>query len=306
MSSLNDPFTTDSGYDPMFFDAPMPLMSFTASPSKQVLEQPKTGFGYKLPSVSHLNSGADPDFLLDSAEMNKDENGGYGGKESLHDKALSAAMATKLAHRNRVETVVDLNSLDKEPNCPSCVQAPHATLVYNFSEVSKEKGGGKKPPMHGGGGAGVRDVNNSEMKLKQQQVAETSLKFDSFFESGNLNTAQRVVGRDGEKLDGLQNVDHEYDLLLRFDTHTVGNIQWFYFSATSPADMAGNGKLRCRLNITNMMKKSSLYQFGMKPLVYCVENKRWVRGGEEIAYFRNKDTYQPKKKKKKVSWVGLS
>ena len=51
MSSLNDPFTTDPGYDPMFFDAPMPLMSFTASPSKQVLEQPKTGFGYKLPSV---------------------------------------------------------------------------------------------------------------------------------------------------------------------------------------------------------------------------------------------------------------
>ncbi|CAN0068611.1 unnamed protein product, partial [Heterosigma akashiwo] len=46
------------------------------------------------------------------------------------------------------------------------------------------------------------------------------------------------------------------------DTHTNGHVQWFYFSARNGPDQAG---LRVRFNVVNMMKKDSLYNFGMRP-----------------------------------------
>ena len=74
-----------------------------------------------------------------------------------------------------------------------------------------------------------------------QPDTETNLEFDSKFESGNLFKAVRVTGREklvpsARTLEGLhaspggfappRMVDHEYDLTLRNDLNTNGNIQW--------------------------------------------------------------------------------
>jgi hypothetical protein len=126
-----------------------------------------------------------------------------------------------------------------------------------------------------------------------------ALKFDSFFESGNLCKAYLVSGRSTDLttitattssgglstenvdyLNRLKPVDQEYDLYLRTDTHTAGNIQWFYFSATPPS--TATFPLSVRINIVNLMKRGSLYEYGMRPLVYETSNEKWVRGGEEV------------------------
>lgn len=43
------------------------------------------------------------------------------------------------------------------------------------------------------------------------------LKFDSFFESGNLDMVTKAK-------------NFEYDLYMRIDTNSTGHQQWFYFS----------------------------------------------------------------------------
>ena len=46
---------------------------------------------------------------------------------------------------------------------------------------------------------------------------QNELKFDSFFESGNLDIVCKPK-------------DLEYNLFMRVDTNTKGHHQWFYFS----------------------------------------------------------------------------
>jgi hypothetical protein len=52
------------------------------------------------------------------------------------------------------------------------------------------------------------------------EESETTLEFDSVFESGNLALALKVS-------------DNEYNLLLQNDINTNGHTQWFYFKVKS-------------------------------------------------------------------------
>ena len=80
----------------------------------------------------------------------------------------------------------------------------------------------------------------------------------------------------------------EYNLILNYDYNTSGHTQWFYFKVLSK--LAAGTKVR--LNILNLMKPDSLYNYGMKP---CVKSKKheeqqgvgWHRDCEEISYKRN-------------------
>ncbi len=71
-------------------------------------------------------------------------------------------------------------------------------------------------------------------KLKDRD--DTTLVFESRFESGNLRRAIHVGGS-------------EYDLICKPDINTKRHTQWFYFSISNTH--AGGS---CKLNIINMMK----------------------------------------------------
>ena len=117
---------------------------------------------------------------------------------------------------------------------------------------------------------------------------EHSLTFDSEFESGNL-------------LRAVQRGDANYDLFLRADLHTAGHTQWFYFavSNTHPQALVKLSEqgvqvppVRVRFNIVNFTKPDSLFNLGMRPVVYsCLDaatkNTGWVRGGSDISYYSN-------------------
>ena len=97
--------------------------------------------------------------------------------------------------------------------------------------------------------------------------------FESRFETGNLLAAMKVS-------------DHEYDLVLQNDINTNGHTQWFFFRVHNVK--AGEA----RFNLLNLCKPDSLYNEGMKVLVYserisALKDIGWHRAGTNIGYYSN-------------------
>ena len=146
----------------------------------------------------------------------------------------------------------------------------------------------------------VVDATAAAAPLPPPDQDPDSLGFDSAFESGNLKQAVRVFHRGydtssapahvllarrkrprggngsprptNDAAAGLPSVvlpsevQQEYDLLCKPDTYTTGCIQWYFFSVALPPHLPAG--LRVRFNLRNMMKPSSLYNFGMRPCVF--------------------------------------
>jgi len=104
-------------------------------------------------------------------------------------------------------------------------------------------------------------------------TGEQSLLFESRFESGNLRRAIQVY-------------EYEYDLILNPDYNTSWHTQWYLFRVKNTR----RGP-RYRFNIINMIKPTSAYNEGMRPLFYskieAATGTGWVRRGEDIAYYQN-------------------
>nr|XP_039257759.1 uncharacterized protein LOC120334341 isoform X2 [Styela clava] len=136
----------------------------------------------------------------------------------------------------------------------------------------------------------LQNVNNKEQKWRGKPVIydcerssraplphaiphgfPESLIFESRFESGNLRQVRRI----GE---------FEYELVLRTDMYTKRHTQWYYFRIQN-----AQRNVTYKFNIINFLKKDSLYNYGMKPLIYsenlATEKKLgWHRNGENIKY----------------------
>jgi hypothetical protein len=74
-------------------------------------------------------------------------------------------------------------------------------------------------------------------------------------------------------------------LALQNDVNTCGNTQWFFFRASNV-----KANQTVRFNLLNLCKADSLYNDGMKVLVYSEKNAQekdigWHRGGTKIAYY---------------------
>ncbi|CAH2326030.1 cytosolic carboxypeptidase 2 [Pelobates cultripes] len=100
------------------------------------------------------------------------------------------------------------------------------------------------------------------------------LQFESRFESGNLQKAMKV---------GV----NEYELTLRTDLYTSKHTQWFYFQVKNMRK-----GVPYRFTITNLMKSNSLYNAGLKPLLYSEQEALlhgigWRREGNDIKYYKS-------------------
>lgn len=103
---------------------------------------------------------------------------------------------------------------------------------------------------------------------------DTTLVFESRFEGGNLRRAVKVY-------------DFEYDLVLNPDYNTKANTQWYFFRCANTR----KGQ-EYRFNVINFAKPTSVYNDGMRPLMYSTieagaQGVGWVRGGENIIYYQN-------------------
>ncbi|XP_075458633.1 cytosolic carboxypeptidase 3 isoform X6 [Ascaphus truei] len=154
--------------------------------------------------------------------------------------------------------------LEKEPQS---VEPTAGKVVYVVNEASKEscfmcsRVGGNRSPL-------------KLAALQNCKDSDITLDFEARFESGNL---QKVVQVD----------DYDYQLTLRTDLYTNRHTQWFYFRAKNT--QAG---VPYRFTIINFMKSSSLYNHGMRPLMYSEQEAKtrhvgWHRIGDEIKYYKN-------------------
>lgn len=99
------------------------------------------------------------------------------------------------------------------------------------------------------------------------------LAFESRFECGNLKQAKRIGS-------------FEYDLVLSSDLYTNRHMQWYYFRVQNMVP-----GVTYKFNIINLLKNDSLYNYGMKPLLYSeheakVRGLGWKRAGSSISYYK--------------------
>ncbi|KAI5645151.1 zinc carboxypeptidase domain-containing protein [Phthorimaea operculella] len=124
-------------------------------------------------------------------------------------------------------------------------------------------------------------VGGSRLYISACATAATSpdeeLRFESRFESGNLAKAIRITSA-------------YYELHLRTDLYTNRHMQWFYFRVTNTKKQT-----MYRFSIVNLSKAESLYNEGMRPLLYSTKDAQlhsigWRRCGDNIAYYKNDST----------------
>ena len=118
---------------------------------------------------------------------------------------------------------------------------------------------------------------------------DSTLVFESRFESGNLRRSIQVY-------------ENEYDLIVKPDINTRGHTQWFYFSVSNTRK-----GVPVKFNLINMYKGNSLYNRGMRPLMYSrrdageelgptkaegpgngvTDRVGWRRCGTDVCYYQN-------------------
>jgi hypothetical protein len=74
---------------------------------------------------------------------------------------------------------------------------------------------------------------------------------------------------------------------MQKDINTYGFTQWFFFKVTNAIP-----NRQYKFNLTNFYKQASLYQKGMRILVYSLKEnfytkKGWYRDGTDIQYYQN-------------------
>ena len=124
---------------------------------------------------------------------------------------------------------------------------------------------------------------------------DNTLIFESRFESGNLLCAFKTED------------ENSYQLYLQNDTNTTGYIQWFFFRVSNTR----KGR-KVNFNIINMLRKTSLYNHGLKIMTYSTieaqkENIGWHRDCSNIIYYANNlFVYNNNKPNKKRNLYSLS
>ncbi|XP_039393693.1 cytosolic carboxypeptidase 2 isoform X9 [Mauremys reevesii] len=149
---------------------------------------------------------------------------------------------------------------------PLIVGEEKGTVVYHIKPVAK---GSYFTCSRVGGARGP--ITSPAVSLEGPE--DTTLLFESRFESGNLQKAVRVG-------------PYEYELTLRVDLYTSKHTQWFYFRVRNTRK-----GITYRFSIVNLMKPKSLYSMGMKPLLYSQRDAQtrgvgWRREGGDIRYYR--------------------
>ncbi|XP_034933704.1 cytosolic carboxypeptidase 2 [Chelonus insularis] len=175
----------------------------------------------------------------------------------------------------------------REPK-PKPVSEELGTVVFNYCPTSVTNYFSRSCI---GGTSVLTDSNTLSYFLEQSteppepQIIHnnTDLHFESRFESGNLGKVIKIT-------------DTYYQLHLRKDLYTQRHMQWFYFRISNT-----RSRIMYRLSIVNLCKEDSLYNEGLKPLLYSnkdadMNSVGWRRCGENISYYKNDSSDEEKEK----------
>ncbi|NXG97323.1 CBPC2 carboxypeptidase, partial [Loxia leucoptera] len=174
------------------------------------------------------------------------------------------------------ETIEHIEWVPPKPE-PFCPPMGLEQALYTFGEEQGTVVYHSSPVLQGScftrarvGGA-LGPLSSPAAPLEGPQ--DTTLLFESRFESGNLQKAVKVG-------------PYEYVLILRPDLYTAKHTQWFYFRVQNT-----RREPLYRFTIANMAKPKSLYGQGLRPLLYSQQDAQsrgigWRRVGNDICYYR--------------------
>jgi len=131
------------------------------------------------------------------------------------------------------------------------------------------------------GGGTRKCVYNYDDKYSFARIIPAdSLIFDSHFESANLYSAFRVYPAEPYHIQPRER-RQMYDLYMHNDISTTQHTQWFYFAVSN---MRAGTEISFFLR--NYSKPDSMFNDGMRPLMYSLKSKRgWRRCGTDVCYF---------------------
>ncbi|XP_055996459.1 cytosolic carboxypeptidase 2-like isoform X25 [Ostrea edulis] len=224
--------------------------------------------------------------LLRTTQLVYSYKDGKGMVPKLREPRNLYALAKELGPQQAARWPADIQVLDEK--------VKHIRYIPPEPEIFYKPTGCEKTPMVRGEENGGRLVYMYEPRstffvrsrvgglrsgpqkcnIDLESAEDETLIFESRFESGNLARAVQVNSTD-------------YELWLRYDLYTNKHTQWFYFRVSNT-----RANKTYRFTIVNFMKSDSLYNDGMKPLIYSEKNAQqkkigWVRGGGDIKYYKN-------------------
>ena len=268
--------------------APLPLINFECD---AVSHPPITITGGSLPCIDHMTTEETVGSPLHNALHSRRLSNWFASRDS-REETIRKMDGYTLGSEETIRKMdgYTLGSVRKGTDGESDATSPSVVLtdIDVFESSSFEMGCESRASSHG------------KPFWELETTQSSSLYFDSHFESGNLKRAIRVLGREQIRVPETadcalpQPCDQEYDLMCRKDIYTSGNIQWYYFSATTPPANVVY-PIVVRFNIVNMLKRSSLYNYGMCPATYSLSDagygKGWNHTGTDVCYYKNRLTY---------------
>lgn len=160
-------------------------------------------------------------------------------------------------------------------------KAPVTKEHYKFGKVSAKP---RWPDKLWNNGLLVYSIKDKTKCLSPPTSPDdTTLRFDSRFESGNLSRAYRLS-------------EDSYHLILEYDHNTMGTCQWFYFKISNVKT-----SIKYTFYISGFHKETSLFSTGARVHMYSekrakFENVGWTHTGSKYAYSVTSRTKSKKKR----------
>jgi hypothetical protein len=113
---------------------------------------------------------------------------------------------------------------------------------------------------------------------------DDTLVFDSLFESGNLQRAERIFRKASASVSSARIPQQEYELLIHPDIKNGAYRQWFYFEVRN-----GRPGITYRFSLVNLAKSGALFGQGLQPVVYsehdaATKGLGWRHRGTNVRY----------------------
>ncbi|XP_075156269.1 nna1 carboxypeptidase isoform X5 [Haematobia irritans] len=210
-----------------------------------------------------------PSSRCSSNHSNKFQNISSSLTRNPNDTSTSCSYAPCSCSENQ-----NFNSISNQYNCQANQEDCRPRRTHNSDTNSKSH---YLPQFSRSAVGGSKFLTNCHPYNPEEY---DGLEFESRFESGNLAKAVQITPA-------------YYELYLRPDLYTSRSRQWFYFRVRKT-----KRNMLYRFSIVNLIKSDSLYNDGMRPLMYSTHNAKtknegWVRCGDNICYYRNDDDNQP-------------
>ncbi|GMF21065.1 unnamed protein product [Phytophthora lilii] len=129
----------------------------------------------------------------------------------------------------------------------------------------------------------VYEYNQPDI-FRNSSAPDDTLVFDSLFEGGNLQRAERIFRKAPKTGSATRMPQQEYEMLIHPDIKNGAYRQWFYFEVRN-----GRPGITYRFSLVNLAKSGALFGQGLQPVVYsehdaATKGVGWRHRGSHVRY----------------------